>query len=875
MAAAASGSAITVTAKQYLIKEGETTAPENLSCDTGPLSCTKIVGNHTFSTTTDFIASTALFDRIPAKDLGNGLFQGTYVLSPGLNTITIEGLASYGFNHVANSCSGCGVIGKDVRTLGNSTTVQVYGVDIAIKQPLNIMLDGMGASRNNLKISYTINPADYQARDAMILLYKVTDQNGKKNYEVIDYLSVEKKGTGFGTIARGYRFDGTQNYAVRVVLNYGSTAQIMSAPAPIIFAGGALIPDYNHNRKIDDVDYDRALNNDPYYFWVNDDDGYGDTEGSGIPETRILTNASLSGQIPGTRDIIDWFPVFLDISNVLQKYPASSNSYYLSNESGKLRYVVTDLTKSDSGQYLTDIPIATSIIQNQWIKAIDTYWTLPLDKSFLQKINSNSGVILVEATGKNYKPLRLEVYDQARQKVFETSLNLSIDGVEQMFRHVNLINEQGILNAPTLADGGGAKSRVKDVDFTNKEHFAGFDSQNQDKYFVLLHGVNVDGQAARGWHAEMFKRLYWAGSNSKFVGVSWYSTDGPSWGYYRNVDHAFETAAIFGPKLKEVAANSPVSIMAHSLGNMVVSSYLADHYPNPVNTLNVKSYLMFDAAVALEAYLGDYTGYGAKLDEELKAENSMVHSDWFGYQKRFSASEWHLLWDGTSDGRNKLTWRNRFAALPGGVNYVNFFSSGEDVLAKYEGNQPDFSNWQAFIDNFKGRNSWVMQEKWKGRPSGPGGSETMGWGFNREDTQYNPYDVGLGAIVHLGPINTNNSSISDNQLISRPFFLNVVPTGIGSGLFSSVSVDFSAIKPFYNRILAEGIPALTEATGGKSGGVMSEYRKNIMSIDMDSRKNYTAWPRKEKQWWHSDIKDVALPYTWPIVQEIVNKGALQ
>lgn len=197
---------------------------------------------------------------------------------------------------------------------------------------------------------------------------------------------------------------------------------------------------------------------------------------------------------------------------------------------------ISDLTKSDSGQYLTDIPVATSIIQNQWIKAIDTYWTLPLEQSFLQTVTPDSGIILIEATGKNQKPLRLEVYDQARQKVFETSLNLSIDGVEQMFRHVNLIQAIDAPNAPSLASGnGGGISRFSDAHFTNKEHFVGFDSQNQNKYFVLLHGVNVDGQAARGWHSEMFKRLYWAGSNAKFTGVSWYSTDGPSWGYYKNV----------------------------------------------------------------------------------------------------------------------------------------------------------------------------------------------------------------------------------------------------------------------------------------------------------------------------------------------------
>src|SRR5690606_9238073 len=47
------------------------------------------------------------------------------------------------------------------------------------------------------------------------------------------------------------------------------------------------------------------------------------------------------------------------------------------------------------------------------------------------------------------------------------------------------------------------------------------DSLTNGKYFVFLHGFNVDADSARGWNAEVFKRLHVMGSKARFVGVQW------------------------------------------------------------------------------------------------------------------------------------------------------------------------------------------------------------------------------------------------------------------------------------------------------------------------------------------------------------------
>lgn len=845
-----SGTVLTVQAKQYLLKELSSKITTSLQCGESTMDCPQIVGARTFTTVTKLEPSSMRFDTIAGSKVAgvDGLYQANYTLKPGLNTIKVSGHADISITRSANNCSnGCKEL-TETKGLDAVTYLQVYGVDISIKKPLQIMLDAAGYSRNNLKISYMISPADYQAFSAFILLYKGS--------ELIDSISVETKASGFGTIARGYRFDETASYSVQVVLNYGTGVEIRSDKAPLIFAKGALIPDYNHNRKIDQEDYDRALNNDTYYFWVNDDDGKDDTEGSGIPGTRILTNESLSGTIPGTRDIIDWFPVFLDISNVLQKYPASSYSYYLSNESEKLRYVTTDLTKSDSGRYLTDISTSTSIINNQWIKAIDSYWTLPVDQNFLQKISTDSGIVLLEATGRNQKPLKLEVFNQTKQKVFETSLNLSIDGIEQMFRHKNLVQE-----------GGGPAPAATEVDrLVEPLNFK--DSEVSNKNFVFVHGYNVNPQAARGTHAEIFKRMYWSGSKAKFWGVTWYGYDtqiGPfTPDYHVNVTHALVTAPYLRSFLNS-NVQGELTIAAHSLGNMVVSAMLSDNaaswdnnYLTTIPGAKIKNYFMIDAAVAIEAYDG-----GAAQSDDMK------HSDWFNiYKEELWASEWHLLYltDIPKDNRAYLTWRGRFTARPQFTNYYNFYSTGEEVLARLPINTP---LTQIIVDEAHqlGIYAWAIQEKLKGGnpiPVDIAGSSLAGWGFNLDD-----YASGQWKDLPI-PASLANL-LTREEIKQKPFF----KKGVDVDLYAPGSIGSTYAANNMNRLLGSAIPALTLPAGANK--LNSIDPDNNFNMELEFKNAKKDWPqiRPVKNWRHSDLKNVSYPFVFKLFDTFVSSGELK
>ena len=44
---------------------------------------------------------------------------------------------------------------------------------------------------------------------------------------------------------------------------------------------------------------------------------------------------------------------------------------------------------------------------------------------------------------------------------------------------------------------------------------------------------------------------------------------------------------------------------------------------------------------------------------------------------------------------------------------------------------------------------------------------------------------------------------------------------------------------------------------------------------MNLKKDNSTWPRREQTWNHSDIKDVAFPFIYKVIDELAIKGALQ
>src|SRR5205807_1508554 len=135
-----------------------------------------------------------------------------------------------------------------------------------------------------------------------------------------------------------------------------------------------LVPDYNRDGKIDDRDRGKVTADNPYRFWINDDNDEGNTGGDDIP-----TNGGGNGidtHVNGTRDLVDFFPLYLDIKQLLNVLPSDRYDYALVCDDPYLDFVATDLTPDTTRDYLIKLDSETgaldaaSIISNEPVKRI-------------------------------------------------------------------------------------------------------------------------------------------------------------------------------------------------------------------------------------------------------------------------------------------------------------------------------------------------------------------------------------------------------------------------------------------------------------------------------------------------------------------------
>jgi alpha-tubulin suppressor-like RCC1 family protein len=621
----------------------------------------------------------------------------------------------------------------------------------------------------------------------------------------------------------------------------------------------------------------------PFRFWINDSQESGDiSSGANDVPSSSSPNYNLN-HVNGRSDLINFFPVALSLSNVLQLLPPSSGyEYHLVQNDSAVKFVYTPLSSTNAFDYLTNI--ASIDYGTNFDEVAINADTLPvsvapgavLDTNWLAHVQNNGGqgVILVEGCAATTQPLWLEIWHKNQsgnnKLLCGVPLYLSINSVEQMYRWINLRDSftvsggtQPTINYPTRL---GVPPNFPD-------------NGSNGRQVIYVHGFNVRENESRAEIAEAFKRLWQSGSKAMFTGVSWYGdqgysgvilgiivSGGTSLDYYSNVRNAFLTA----PALASAVANLPgvhKVVIAHSLGNMVVSSAIVDC------GMNVEKYFAIDAAVAMEAYDGSI--------RDLDMVNPNVKGTfqgWPNYDQRLWPTEWYQLFSPANgfanDGRYHLTWRDRFGAIP---NLYNFYSSGEDVLENIAQPQQLPALGHEWI--------WVSQEMRKGTgllgvlrfltlvdafPEA-GWALNSDWDILQPDGNTEPRHPNQAILSDF----TDNSHINTNDLQTNPFFMpfndgNLIISGLGSAEAANVQVRA--------EVLGRGIPALSLATGANSAGVFDN------NFDMNSTDpNFgfqTYWPLERisgewgTRWRHSDLKDVAYPFNHKLHDKLVQLGGL-
>jgi hypothetical protein len=393
------------------------------------------------------------------------------------------------------------------------------------------------------------------------------------------------------------------------------------------------------------------------------------------------------------------------------------------------------------------------------------------------------------------------------------------------------------------------------------------DSQTNGKYFVFLHGFNVDGDRARGWNSELFKRLHVLGSKARFVGVTWHGATGIKLGgsytdYHGAVFNAFQTGDALAGALS-FTGSADVTVAAHSLGNIVASHAIQSSGLAPTR------YYMINCAAPIEAYdLPNVPDAQVTRMTESKWKNGSP-----GNRSTYAAN-WHQFFDATpSDHRSELKWKGRFGGILPKTH--NFYSPGEDVVEDPEWDSPSILAL-IFTQGFNlSRGAWVTQEFAKGANVGESlavlnlSRVQGGWG---ESVSYTPPWV----IGSLPP--------SPNQT-REPYFgyfleddLFDVDPARASAKAGQKSVQYD--------LLARGIPALSFAAAVHPLVRLKNDENPSLSrnFDMEAQgRDQNVWPteghtadgKSAGRWLHSDFKNVALPYVHKMYEEMINRGSLK
>ena len=593
-----------------------------------------------------------------------------------------------------------------------------------------------------------------------------------------------------------------------------------------------LLPDYTHDGKIDASDREYFIEWRPYRFWTNQDMCDGDDVLSSSESTLNCGDDVVNG----TLDLINFFPIAIDTAPFLTNWGSADVTFSLGFDYDRVRLkgCFVDCPWNNVGSLQTN---ATVTVDNHPLSSaplIQIGTPISLDSRIIADFDGQSGVLFAEAITPTFENIVLRVMCGG-EEFFKVRLPMQIIPVREMYDWHNY----------RAASGGSVSRPTQNAEVFNQP----YGLENAKKFF-FVHGANVSEEDAENWGDAIFKRLWQAGCHVEFHNIDWRSDIGGSANYQQNASNAFAVASIIAEDLSAMSGEKV--IMAHSLGNMMVSSMIQDH------GLQVSKYLMCNSAVPAEAY-----------DPSLESTNVLVHKDWDEYPRRSFANEWYRLFlEDSSDDRRKLTWEGRFSSVSDIA--VNFYSSADHVLELFPTNTvaltDGYENWTQMFERY----SWQKQELWKGRKSSIariGTTDWAGWS-QRKDW--------LGIAI----VNPSNALHMTASVLKTNTVFKLQPASMNANHIQRDVLDAH---------LAQGIPARTPAAGLIPWGGSSMENKMFNLNESDEtlggmpRPNY--WPTRTlgwllttnwtDEWLHSDMKDVAYFYTYKFFEKVKQIGELQ
>jgi hypothetical protein len=618
----------------------------------------------------------------------------------------------------------------------------------------------------------------------------------------------------------------------------------------------SILVDANRDGSINEEDAGRATDETPYVFWINDDNDeheephFGDVSGQGVDNADTVVN--------GARDLVDFFPIQLLMEKVLAMLPANEYSYWISHPMGALRFMEMPNVQpssqrlSGAGSYLADESVAAEAMTRPLRETAGQ--GSELTPEYLDAVKNGKGVLLFEsssATNQSFELIITKKSDNSEMARVPSEAWMNLVPVEHMYWQANI---------RSVANGGAPGEVTAPAN-------ARFRDSRKDRWFVFCHGYNVSEEAARGWNAEIFKRLHHCGSNARFLGISWEGNqgqiglqipflEGKTPDYWQNVDNAFRSSGALAQIVNNLVGSSNKVIAGHSLGNMLVSSAICD------KGLVADHYFMLNAAVAREAYSSAHIATD---------RDSVRNERWKDYPTRLWPSDYWNLGFAANDARKKLKWQGRFAPLKNSTNPHNYYSTGEEVLKNGDSTTPGLLTDVIF----KGEGAWIKQEMGKGEATkkfatgitNRNWSSSGGWALNWQSySNYQPNPLQQPNQIR------STDELTNEELKTEPFF-NPFRDFDGQSIHGASGSALASLPRNRSYLLAHDIPAISNPAGSNPISFDDDTNNTdpLKNTNMQQRFKMGNWGN----WKHSDLKNESMDHVGRLFIDIVSKGNLE
>jgi hypothetical protein len=302
--------------------------------------------------------------------------------------------------------------------------------------------------------------------------------------------------------------------------------------------------------------------------------------------------------------------------------------------------------------------------------------------------------------------------------------------------------------------------------------------------------------------------------------------------------------------------------------------------------------------VPIEAFDGTQTDGQDRDGNPVLMAPKMRHKDWKDYPDELLTWDWYKLFDYPNDDRSRITWADYFKTITN-VTY-NFYSPGEEVVENARDNESVSSGVFTTVGNWAqggslGEHAWVVQEIGKGcngliawtlfECSG-------GWSFNNnpDDLEFIGEEISspngnryqrYGTASEAANARTNGE-ITTDELAQYGFFRrfshfdNNKEESEYRYLYAPINtaVKFQQASHQWD-LLSSAIPSKSFAAAANSVGLLNNFGER--NINMEGQRG-SHWPQERSagifgdRWLHSDIKNIAMPYLYPIYEIMLING---